>query len=498
MNVLKFPLLLCMSALYAFGQQKDFSQDAAEKEALQKYEATHPPRDSMPMPAPAEHEELLGAHLVRSATLLATSTSQRRLPVKIIIYGQSITGSSIFTEQMSLYLKEHFPHADITLENRCIGGFSASHIIRTAPHDIFNADADLIIFHVYGGEKTGELEELFTGIRRYTTADVLLMSHHVNGDQKKPNEVSANYLRYIAQKYDCELADISAEWPVYLETNKLEPKDLLRDNVHPNRNGNWLLAQLVGRHIRYNPLFPHPWYHTVRTYFTSPAFDKVNTSPVTFSGTPWQNEKGVAVSNSRNSKMKLKFYGNRVDVITETPEATGSARILIDGKPASVYTITRPSAGPGTWWPGVRKITHVTPLIPEDWTLKIESINADTTEFTYSVRGSKTGNDGTGKSTETFISKSGRVVIEPSDVIFTSIKKTFKTAIPVGFITRWSVVPMFVENFRAPEMTDKKKLYKTTLVRGLSNGLHILEIIPNGDGSVAVTAFEVHRPPLEN
>lgn len=499
MKIIKFPLVLLMlSALYAFGQEKDFSQEAAEREALQKYEAAHPPRDSMPMPAPAEHEEFLGAHLVRTATLLATSTAQRRLPVKIIIYGQSITGSSMFTEAMSVYLREKFPHADITLENRCIGGFGASQIIRTAPHDIFNADADLIIFHVYGGEKTGELEELFSGIRRYTTADVLLMSHHVNGNQKKPNELSANYLRYIANKYDCELADISAAWPVYLETNKLEPKELLRDNVHPNRNGNWLLGQLVGRHIRYNPLFPAKWYHTVQTYYAGVAFDKVNTSPITLSGTPWENNKGVAVSSTRNSRLKLSFYGNRVDVISETPGATGSARILIDGKPATVYTMTRPSAGPGTWWPGIRKVSHTAPLIPEDWTLKIESINADTTVFTYSVHGIKTGNDGTGDNTKTFVSKSGRVVIEPSDVIFNNIKKTFKVAIPTGFITRWSVVPMFLESYRSPEITDKKKVYSTTLVHGLSNGPHTLELITDGNGPVAVTAFEVHRPPLED
>ncbi|GEP97525.1 hypothetical protein [Chitinophaga cymbidii] len=498
MSILKFPLvLLTLSALYAFGQEKDFSQEAAEKEALQKYEAAHPPRDSMPMPAPAEQEAFLGAHLVRSATLLATSTAQRRLPVKIIIYGQSITGSSLFTAEMSNYLKAHFPHADITLENRCIGGFGASQIIRTAPHDIFNANADLIIFHVYGGEKTGELEELFTGIRRYTTADVLLMNHHVNGDQKKPNETSAAYLRYIAQKYDCELADISAEWPVYLETNNLAPKDLLRDNVHPNRNGNWLLAQLVGRHIRYNPLFPNPSYRSVQTYFTAPAFDKVNTSPISYSGTPWRNEKGTAVSDSRNSKMKLTFHGNRVDVITELP-STGTARILIDGKPPTAYTMTRPSAGPGTWWPGIRKVSHIKPLIPEDWTLKIESINADTTVFTYSVHGTKTGNDGAGSSAETFVSKSGRVVIEPSDVIFANIKNTFKTAVPVGFITHWSVVPMFVDTFRAPDMTDKKKLYKTTLVWGLENGVHTLEVVPNGDGAVGVTGFEVYRPGVED
>ncbi len=45
--------------------------------------------------------------------------------MRILIYGQSITGSVVFTEQLRAYLDQHFPHANITLDNRCIGGFAA-------------------------------------------------------------------------------------------------------------------------------------------------------------------------------------------------------------------------------------------------------------------------------------------------------------------------------------------------------------------------------------
>lgn len=505
MTFIKFPkaLVTCLCiALLANGQAKDFSQEAAEATALNKYLTTHKLLDSLAPPAPAVFEAYFGAHVQRSATLLATSTAQRRHPVKVIIYGQSITGSKSFTENIALYLKEHFPYADVSLENRSIGGFGASQIIRTAPADLYNSGADLIIFHVYGGEKTGELEELFSNVRKYMTADVLLMSHHTNGDRKKPDEQGAQHLRYIANKYDLELVDISAEWPPYLEAHNLQPKDLLRDNVHPNPDGNWLLAQLIGRHIRYNPLYPSGWYKNIQTFYTLSAFDKGVPNAITFSGEPWKNVKSIAVSNSPKSNMKLTFYGNRVDVIGDFNTPSGTARILVDGKPLSKHpgllTFTRPTPGPGTWWPGIRRVTNITPLQPEEWTLKIESVNADTSYFTYSVRGSKTGADGTGNSKEVFTSKSGRVVIDPSDVLFEAIKKTFKVAIPVGFTVTWSVVPLCGDTFHSPVMTDKNSVYKTTLVKGLPNGKHTLELIPVGDTAVMIQAFEVHRPALEN
>ncbi len=78
---------------------------------------------------------------------------------------------------------------------------------------------------------------------------MLLLNHHPNGDQQKPSEVSRQFLQRMADTYQCELVDVSTEWMQYLAANQLKPKDLLRDNVHPNRHGNWLLAQLVGRHL---------------------------------------------------------------------------------------------------------------------------------------------------------------------------------------------------------------------------------------------------------
>ena len=81
-------LVLLFAVQFNQAQENPFSQENAELNALKKYELTHPPRPTNPMPAPAADEALFGARLIRSATLLATSCPERRWPVKILIYGQ--------------------------------------------------------------------------------------------------------------------------------------------------------------------------------------------------------------------------------------------------------------------------------------------------------------------------------------------------------------------------------------------------------------------------
>jgi len=497
-------LVLLFAAQFIQAQENPFSQENAELNALKKYELTHPPRPTNPMPAPAADEALFGARLIRSATLLATSCPERRWPVKILIYGQSISGSQIFTEQMSAYLKEKFPYADISLENRSIGGFGGDRLIRTAVHDVYTACADLIIFHVYGGEQHGELEQFFTNVRRYTTADILLMNHHLSGNQTEYIPSSYQYLRYIANKYNCELADISTEWMKYLSDNHLKTADLLRDGTHPNRNGNWLLAYLVGRHLQYNPLFPGEWQNRIQTCFATSAYDHNPDNPLAFKGQPWNITDGVPTGVTKQGTLKLTFYGNRVDVIAgqlQNGKNGGTAHVIIDGKADSdknlPYAITRPGHGPGTWFPAIKRVSHQSPLLPEKWLLKIDKINPDSTVWFFTVKGSLTGIDGSGRSDQPFVSKSGRVVIDVADYMFTDIKKGFKVMTPVGFEVNWSVVPLFQSTYNAPVIADKAKMYKTTLVQGLKNGPHTLELIPNGDGSVPVEAFEIHRPPIQ-
>ena len=481
-----------------------FSQENAEKQALQKYETANKPLDSMRVPSPAANEALFGAHLSRSATLLQTSSRERHNRVNILIYGQSIVASSGFNEEVKTILNKKFPEANIHVENRAIGGFTADHLVRTAVHDLYPAYADLIIFHVYGGERTGELEEIFSNVRRYTTSDVLLMNHHINAAQTKSEENQANYLRYIASRYDLELADIARDWPQYLSENHLKPTDLLRDGVHPNRNGNWLLARLVCRHICYNPLFPAVWYKNVRRYEAVTALDQGFPNPITLSGKDWRTDNGAIVSISKESTLKFSFTGNRVDINWGHPiqlKTAGSIKLLLDGKPVqisnTVFVLTRPSTGAGTWWPAIRQVSYVKPLISEDWKLKVYEISADSTVFKYHVSGSVTGADGDGISTELFISRSGRVVIRPDDIMFTRIRKTFRVATPNGFEVMWSAIPLYQPVYRASLGSDRSKEYQTTLLQGISNGPHTLEIIPAGDGPVPVASFEVFEPPLK-
>lgn len=495
-------LLLCAMPLNA---QSKLTQEKAEADQLKKYEQNNPPKVQMPMPGPEENEALFGARLMRSATLLATSNPNRRQPVFVLIYGQSITGSKSFTDNIREYLQNKFPYADIRVENRSIGGFGGEQLIRPAVHDVYRACADLIIFHVYGGENHGELETLFSNIRRYTTADILLMNHHINGskDVIKYNQSSYAYLRYIANKYNCELVDLTRNWSRYLTENNLSVKDLLRDNTHPNREGNWLMTQLIGRHIRLNTLYSSNWYDMVRSYYVKNAYDIDSESPITFKGEPWPVINGVSCGKSGQGSLCLTFDGSRVDIvagIVPEGEQLGTARILIDGKPVSkntsLYTITRPTAGPGTWFPLVRRIEHKTALIPETWTLRVDAVNTDSTVWSFSLYGSETGFDGSGTSDKMFISKSGRVVIHADDFMFTKIKNTFKIVVNPGFESTWTVEPLYQEVYSPPTIEDVKKVYKTTIVQGLTNAPHTLEIVPVGNGIVPIEAIEVHRPPL--
>ena len=175
------------------------------------------------------------------------------------------------------------------------------------------------------------------------------------------------------------------------------PSQLLKDGVHPNAGGYSILAQMIERHLRFNPLFSDPWETKIRTYEAKrPIAEGVN-DEITLSGPGWTLDNEGVLGTSAEGKLRLEFQGNRVDVIAAHTnlQNVGTARILIDGKPPSefpsAYTITRPSAGPGTWFPAIRRISHVTPLLVENWTLRIDHMNADATDFDFDVAGSKNG-----------------------------------------------------------------------------------------------------------
>ena len=478
----KARMLLAVAACVAVGQ--DVGRGGARPEF------TYQP------PPPPPNLASLGSKIQRTMTLLATSTPQRRHRVRILFYGQSVTRNP-WWKTVADDLRTRYPHADLEIANRAIGGYSAPVLIHTAEHDLYPFYPDLLIFHVYGGVKGGEQEGIFKRVRQRTTSEILLWTSHFrwprelarDGDPEDPaaqrltqaDEVRSKMIRELAAKYGCELAEVRERLRAYLKQHGLFPKDTLRDSVHPNKLGNQLIAALVLPSLRYDPKFP-----------TEPWKDMVIDIPV---GDP-------RVKRGADGSYELAFDGNRIDVVAaRTQDAKlGTTKVLIDGKPPSqfpeLYVHARPSPAPHTGWPAINRIDHRSPLVVETWTAKILECDAQKRHLAFEIVGSRTGPDGRGTNKGRFVSTSGRVIIDGNRWMIGHALRYRKKPLPEGYKVTWEVQPLFRDVYPAPTTDDAAKDYATMVAQGLSNGRHTLKHIPSGDGPVPIAAFRVYRPPL--
>jgi hypothetical protein len=60
--------------------------------------------------------------------------------------------------------------------------------------------------------------------------------------------------------------------------------------------------------------------------------------------------------------------------------------------------------------PAMIRIEHLTPWITEEWNCTFKELSPPFDDFTFEIRGSKTGKDGVGRASEDFTSKSKRVI----------------------------------------------------------------------------------------
>lgn len=422
-------------------------------------------------PRPAADESHFGEKISRTMSDLATSTPENRKKVRVLFYGQSITNQS-WSAAIARRLKKQYPNADLTIENRAIGGFTAERLMKTAEQDLYSYYPDLVFFHVYGGLK-GEFETIVSNIRKRTTAEIILATHHVSHPgieaAQAEHEQTSQMIRDLAVKYDCELVEAREEWKGYLMDNHLPMQDLLQDVVHLNLKGCALMEALVWRHFRYSPAFTTPHAEWIKT---------------------------IPVEAARDGSIKTNFIGNRVDLIAGTSsQPLGSATIRIDEKSPSTnplaYACTRPSLAYEVWWPALYTVGRKTMPVAENWILKFTEISENGRKFKYSVSGSKTGPDGSGDSSAMFTSNSGRVVIDPVDFGIASAWEYSSKPCPDGFEIHWSVVPLCLDTYRAGEAVV------TTVVKGIENATHTLEIIPTGNGSVPIREIKIYTPPIK-
>jgi hypothetical protein len=198
---------------------------------------------------------------------------------------------------------------------------------------------------------------------------------------------------------------------------------------------------------------------------------------------------------------ELPFEGNRVDAIFaggDDEAQPGSLAVTIDGKPPSewgeLYGLTRAIPRPGGKWPALFEIGSHARLVAERWTMRVRTLSREPERYDFQLVGSVTGFDGNGRSDESFESRSGRVVLEPSDWgVAYAMKLAGVASVPDIFEIAWHVVPRYHDRIGAPLPGRRGVEGVLTVAQGLPNGPHVLELRGSRAG---LRRLRTYRPPL--
>lgn len=194
--------------------------------------------------------------------------------------------------------------------------------------------------------------------------------------------------------------------------------------------------------------------------------------------------------------LRLEFTGTRADLIFK-PGAKGSVSVLVDGKRPSaipeLYGFTRASAFPMSDWPLLLRVSASSPLVTETWSLKIDQASPDGKFCHFNLRGNVTGEDGEGFSTNRFVSKSGRVVIEPADWNLAYSVAVFKRPLPENHTATWKADLQGTDTATPPVASPGTEAC-VTLAQGLAPTHHMLEL-RGAHLAEQIQAARFYRPP---
>jgi hypothetical protein len=458
--------------------------------------------EMLPPPVP------YGSRLQRTMKLLATSTPERRHKVRILCYGQSIMAQP-WWRVLQAELKQRFPHADLEMANLSLGGFMSNDLIHSAETDMIPFYPDLVLLHDYLRNGPDELDRLYGGLHHRTTAEMLTLTHHLawtasegmftgNGrSQDKESDV----INEIANRHGFEVVQIRDNWRHLLgvihpgEPPRLAAQNYLQDQVHLSKRGELMMELITARHFEYHPEQPPTWLDRIRVYRPD--------------GSRWPQTGDEYPSGGTvlRQPLKFEFIGNRVELIAAPVDGSpGSAKILIDGRTPSsipeIYTATRTTLIPGSPWPMIKHVQPSGRPVAEDWTLTYTKVTPQTTadrrphfELEFDLAGSVTGPDGSGSTRERFVSNSGRIVIEPEWFLPGGFWNSTGAKTPTpGTQVHWQTKPLGLDVWQPRASLDPAAEDRHVVAQNLANTKHMLEIIPTGDGPIALRALVVHQP----
>lgn len=424
-----------------------------------------------------------GRYTSRTMNLLQTCTPEKPNTVKILVYGQSISVQDWWLE-VKKTIETRFPNANLIMENKAIGGFASQILCKTVEMDVSTFYPDLVLLHIYGSHTA--YDSVLATIRSRTAAEVAIQTDHFAGENAWSDTMSYHFLPALAEKYKCDLINIRDPWKKYLTDNHLSPNDLLKDDVHLNKYGEFLMAELI------NPLF------TCKSKFQPDPFGLCTVYKV---GEDVEIKKG---------KIDLPFKGNKVDIIFSENEGknANSAVVLLDiHRPSEfqgTYFITRPFSDDNKYWPwslpAMIRVGHQTPWIEEEWTCIFTEATAPYDDFSFEISGSVTGNDGSGRGSEDFVSLSKRVIINKGDAEndgdwhLNRSYKVVKTTVNKGDVVKWKTYSISTDTLDFAKYSNLKNEKIVTLFQGVPNSKHELTISSFHGEKLPVSEIRVYRP----
>ena len=147
-------------------------------------------------------------------------------------------------------------------------------------------------------------------------------------------------------------------------------------------------------------------------------------------------------------------------------------------------------------------IGHDAPWLSEEWTCTFTDAAPPFNDFAFEIRGSKTGEDGAGKGSEDFVSRSNRVIIKKGDAQtggdwhLNRSYAVLKTVVQKGDVVKWRTYSISADSYepRNSGTTSPEKV--TTLFQGIPNTQHVLTLKSAGE-DIPIEEIRVYKPFLD-
>ena len=438
--------------------------------------------------------------IARTLKIIRTSTETDHKVLKVLFYGQSITHSG-WDKAVIEHWHQKYPNTVFVVQNRALGGFPSSDLLRATEQDITAFYPDLIIFHVYGDHRA--YEKIIRLFRSRTAADIIVQTDHGEVLPDPPcdeglrlslhpepgcrgvvwvrqriweDEMSYHKIPQFAKEYGLAVEPQRLWWRDYLIHTNTPPQALLVDAVHPNAKGKELIAQFFNQY--FDGLVEN-WR------------GQHESSVVSIVPDPTGRKDGLE---------PIRFEGNRIELVStvplpEVPVATidGHSSRDLDG----CYQVTRASSvATVPDWPAIRRITLKNDHTVEDWTATLTRISSDQNEFEYSMRGSLTGDEGHSDSKHAFVSNSGRLSIEAQDWMLGRAFNLTHIRVVEPYEVHWSTINVCDGTPEVIDLGSGKKQYRYVLGTGLSNEMHTVHVSSMHKDMYNDVRFLAYKPSL--